>query len=59
MFGATAVDAARTGRRQTFPSEPGCEVTGRHNGGEKRCAYVIRINDENDDIYAAAISFPG
>ena len=56
-FDVTVTDAARIVQCQTFPSGPDV----RNDRGAivaKPCAYIMRIDDKNDDVYAAAISFP-
>ena len=56
-FDVTVTDAARIVQCRTFPSKPDV----RNDSDEipvKICAYIVRIDDKNDDVYAAAISFP-
>jgi len=56
-FDVKVADVARIVQYQTFPSKPGVRDDG---GGilAKPCAYVVRVDNKNDDVYTAAISFP-
>lgn len=56
-FGATAADVAQIAQRQTFPSELVVSNDIR-TAPVKPCAYIVRVDDKNDNVYAAAISFP-
>ena len=56
-FGAIAADAVQIALCQTFPSEPSV-INGR-NGSRNPFTYIMRVDDENNDIYAAAIPLPG
>lgn len=57
-FGVTTTDAVRIVQCRTCPSES-IVRNDRHAIPEKPRAYIMRIDDENDDIYTTAVSFPG
>ena len=58
MFGVTTTDVVRIVQCRTCPSES-IVRNDRHAIPEKPRAYIMRIDDENDDIYTTAVSFPG
>lgn len=55
-FDVKVTDAARIVQCQTFPSK--LDVRNGRGGVVKPCAYIVRVDDEYDDVYAATISFP-
>ena len=57
-FGVTTTDAVRIVQRQTFPSKSVVR-NDRHRIPMKPCAYIVGIDNENDNVYTATISLPG